>query len=61
MRLLALGHDSVLTNRLDLDDRRTIVFGANHLIHYGAGGAQRIPIFYNLEQLGDDSPWMADA
>ena len=56
--LLALGHDSVLTNRLDLDERRTIVFGANHLIHYGLE-VPKNPIFYNLEQLGDDSPWMA--
>ncbi|MEB3049479.1 hypothetical protein KV112_06950 [Mycolicibacter sp. MYC123] len=56
--LLALGHDSVLTNRLDLDDRRTIVFGANHLLHYGLE-LPKDPIFYNLEQLGDDSPWMA--
>jgi len=58
--LLALGHDSVLTNRLDLDERRTIVFGANHLIHYGLEVPKK-PIFYNLEQLGDDSPWMAMA
>jgi hypothetical protein len=56
--LLALGHDSVLTNRLDLDERRTIVLGANHLIHYGLE-VPKNPIFYNLEQLGDDSPWMA--
>ena len=56
--LLALGHDSVLTNRLDLDERRTIVFGANHLVHYGLE-LPKNPIFYNLEQLGDDSPWMA--
>lgn len=33
--LLALGHDSVLTNRLDLDDRRTIVLGGNLLIRHG--------------------------
>ena len=56
--LLALGHDSVLTNRLDLHDRRTIVLGANHVIHYGLE-VPKNPIFYNLEQLGHDSPWMA--
>jgi hypothetical protein len=56
--LLALGHDSVVTNRLDLDDRRTVVLGANHLVHYGLK-VPKNPIFYNLEQLGDDSPWMA--
>jgi hypothetical protein len=56
--LLALGHDSVLTSRLDLDERRTIVLGANHLVYYGLEVPEN-PIFYNLEQLGDDSPWMA--
>jgi hypothetical protein len=56
--LLALGHDSLLTSRLDLDECRTIVFGANHLVHYGLE-VPKNPIFYNLEQLGDDSPWMA--
>ncbi|WP_461480014.1 hypothetical protein [Mycobacterium sp. HUMS_1102779] len=55
--LLALGHDSVLTNRLDLNERRTIVFGGNHLVQYGLEPPKN-PIFYNLEQLGDDSPWM---
>ena len=56
--LLALGHDSVLTNRLDLDERRTIVLGANLLVQYALEPPKN-PIFYNLEQLGDDSPWMA--
>jgi hypothetical protein len=56
--LLALGHDSVLTNRLDLHNRRTIVLGANHVIHYGLE-VPKNPIFYNLEQLGHDLPWMA--
>ncbi|WP_461480013.1 hypothetical protein [Mycobacterium sp. HUMS_1102779] len=55
--LLALGHDSVLTNRLDLDERRTIVFGGNLLVQYGLEPPKN-PIFYNLEQLGDDLPWM---
>ena len=56
--LLALGHNSVLTNRLDLHERCTIVFGANHLVHYGLE-VPKNPIYYNLEQLGHDSPWMA--
>ena len=55
--LLALGHDSVLTNRLDLDERRTIVLGANLLVQYALEPPKN-PIFYNLEQLGDDLPWM---
>ena len=55
--LLALGHDSVVTNRLDLDDRRTIVLGGNLLVQY-ALEPPKDPIFYNLEQLGDDLPWM---
>ncbi len=53
--LLALGHDSVLTNRLDLDERRTIVLGGNVLIRHGLKPPKN-PIFYNLEQLGDDLP-----
>jgi hypothetical protein len=55
--LLALGHDSVLTNRLDLDKRRTIVLGSNLLVQYALEPPKN-PIFYNLEQLGDDLPWM---
>ncbi len=55
--LLALGHDSVLTNRLDLDERRTIVLGGNLLVQYALEPPKN-PIFYNLEQLGSDSPWM---
>ncbi|MGO9549130.1 hypothetical protein [Mycobacterium sp.] len=55
--LLALGHDSVLTNRLDLDERRTIVLGGNLLVRHGLEPPKN-PIFYNLEQLGDDLPSM---
>jgi hypothetical protein len=55
--LLALGHDSILTNRLDLDERRTIVLGGNVLIRHGLTPPKN-PIFYNLEQLGDDLPSM---
>ncbi len=55
--LLALGYDSVLTNRLDLDDRRTIVLGGNLLVRNGLEPPKN-PIFYNLEQLGDDLPSM---
>ena len=55
--LLALGHDSVVTDRLDLDDRRTIVLGGNLLIRNGLTPPKN-PIFYNLEQLGDDLPSM---
>jgi len=55
--LVALGHDSVLTSRLDLDERRTIVLGGNLLVQYGLE-PPKDPIFYNLEQLGDDLPWM---
>jgi len=55
--LVALGHDSVLTNRLDLDERRTIVLGGNLLVQYALEPPKN-PIYYNLEQLGDDLPWM---
>ncbi len=34
--LLALGHDSVLTSRLDLDERHTIVLGGNLLARYAS-------------------------
>jgi hypothetical protein len=57
LALLALGHDSVVTNRLDLDDRRTIVLGGNLLVRNGLKPPKN-PIFYNLEQLGDDLPSM---
>src|ERR1700722_7276628 len=57
LALVALGHDSVLTNRLDLDDRRTIVLGGNLLVRNGLEPPKN-PIFYNLEQLGDDLPSM---
>jgi hypothetical protein len=57
LALLALGHDSVLTNRLDLDERRTIVLGGNLLVRNGLKPPKN-PIFYNLEQLGDDLPSM---
>ena len=55
--LLALGHDSVVTSRLDLDERRTIVLGGNLLVRNGLKPPKN-PIFYNLEQLGDDLPSM---
>ena len=55
--LLALGHDSVLTDRLDLDERRTIVLGGNLLVRNELEPPKN-PIFYNLEQLGDDLPSM---
>jgi glycosyltransferase involved in cell wall biosynthesis len=55
--LLSLGHDSVLTSRLDLDDRRTIVLGSNLLARYGLQPPQD-SILYNLEQVDADSEWM---
>jgi hypothetical protein len=55
--LLSLGHDSVLTDRLDLDERRTIVLGGNLLVRNGLKPPKN-PVFYNLEQLGDDLPSM---
>jgi hypothetical protein len=58
--LLALGHDSVLTNRLDYDERHTIVLGSNLLPFYGLEPPQK-PILYNLEQVYRGSPWMTPA
>jgi hypothetical protein len=61
--LLALGHDSIMTNRLDLDDRRTIVLGSNLLACYGLEPPKNA-ILYNLEQVhyeSNDSAWMTPA
>jgi hypothetical protein len=58
--LLALGHDSLLTTRLDYDERHTIVLGSNLLALYGWEPPNK-PILYNLEQVYDDSPWMTPA
>jgi hypothetical protein len=58
--LLALGHDSLLTDRLDYDDRHTIVLGSNLLAHYGL----ELPtnaILYNFEQVYEGSPWLTPA
>ena len=54
--LLALGHDSVLSDRFDLDERRTIVLQPQLLAHYGLLPPKNT-ILYNLEQVGDDSTW----
>jgi hypothetical protein len=55
--LLALGHDSVLTNRVDSENRRTIVLGSNLLPALGLKPPENT-ILYNLEQVYDNSPWM---
>jgi hypothetical protein len=56
--LQALGHDSVLSTRLDNRRRRHIVLGANLLPRW----PQQVPedsILYNLEQISADSPWLS--
>ena len=58
--LRALGHDSLLTDRLDYDNRHTIVLGSNLLAHYGLEPPTN-PILYNLEQVCGGSPWMTPA
>jgi hypothetical protein len=55
--LRALGHDSVQTNRFDLDDRRTIVLQPM-LIPWLSLEPPKDPIMYNLEIVFDESPWM---
>jgi hypothetical protein len=58
--LRALGHDSVLSTRLDNRRRRHIVLGANLLPRW----PQPLPedsILYNLEQISADSPWLSPA
>lgn len=52
--LRSLGHDSILTNRVAVADRRTIVLGSNLL-------TTRPPpntILYNLEQVDEASSWI---
>lgn len=56
--LVALGYDSVLTDRLDLDERFTILLNPSVAIHYGLRLPKK-PIFYNLEQVGSNWPQMA--
>jgi hypothetical protein len=55
--LLALGHDSVETNRFDLDDRHTIVLQPM-LIPWCNLEPPKNPILYNLEIVFDGSQWM---
>lgn len=55
--LLALGHDSVLTNRVDSENRRTILLGSNLLPALGLKPPENT-ILYNLEPVYDNSPWM---
>lgn len=54
--LAALGHDAVLSTRLDNRRRRHLVLGANLLQKY----PHDVPddaVFYNLEQISPESPW----
>lgn len=54
--LQALGHDAVVSTRLDNPRRRHIVLGANLLQKYPA----HVPddaLFYNLEQISPESDW----
>ncbi|SDD18845.1 hypothetical protein SAMN04488509_101627 [Aquimonas voraii] len=56
LALLALGHDSVLSTRLDNRRRRHIVFGP-HLLMRAPQDLPPDSILYNLEQLGAGGPW----
>ena len=58
--LLALGHDSLLTDRLDCHDRQTIVLGSNLLAPYGLEPPNNA-ILYNFEQVYEGSPWLTPA
>jgi hypothetical protein len=58
--LLALGHDSLLTDRLDYDDRHTIVLGSNLLARYELEPPNNA-ILYNFEQVYEGSPWLTPA
>lgn len=54
--LQALGHDAVLSSRLDNRRRRHIVLGANLLQKYPAPVPDDA-VFYNLEQISPESVW----
>lgn len=58
--LLSLGHESSLTTRLDLEDRRTIVLGSNLMPFFGLKPPKNA-ILYNLEQVAANSAWMTPA
>jgi hypothetical protein len=54
--LLALGHESVLTNRLDLDEHTTIILQP-HVISFYDLEPPKDPIFYNLEPVDHHPEW----
>jgi hypothetical protein len=58
--LRALGHDSVQTNRFDLDDRRTIVLQPM-LIPWCNLDPPKNPILYNFEAVDAKSAFMTSA
>lgn len=55
--LVALGEDSILTTDAFVPGRRSIVLGANLLVHHPMPLAPDA-ILYNLEQVTADSPWL---
>src|SRR5689334_20106002 len=55
--LLALGHDSIITQRTDSPGRQHIVLGSCTLPQYPQELAPG-SILYNLEQISADSPWL---
>lgn len=54
--LQALGHDAVISTRLDNLRRRPLVLGANLLQKYPSPVPDDA-VFYNLEQISPDSAW----
>jgi hypothetical protein len=54
--LLSLGHDSILTGRLDLDERITIVLQPHVISHYGLEPPKNT-ILYNLEPVDHHPQW----
>ena len=55
--LLALGHESMLTNHLNFDDHHTIVLQPHFLSYHGLKPPKH-PILYNFEQAYLHSDWM---
>ncbi len=58
--LVALGHDSILTYRVNVPGRRQIVFGSNLAAKMGLNLADD-SVLYNLEQVERGSTWLDEA
>jgi hypothetical protein len=56
--LINLGIDSILTDSLDVTDRRQIILGAHLIKHNDIEWLKDDAIIYNFEQIDPNSPWL---